>query len=71
MSDYSSFSPSIAVSSLIDVTCLLRLDDCREAELVSLLSVPLTLPPLCLRHYRENPSHFLVRQSHSGRKLSD
>lgn len=50
-SDYSSFSPGVEVSSLTDATCLLRLDDCREAELVSLLSVPLNLPPpLCPHH---------------------
>nr|DAV11268.1 MAG TPA: hypothetical protein [Caudoviricetes sp.] len=60
VSDYSSFSPGVEVSSLTDATCLLRLDDCCEAELVSLLSVPLTLPPMCLHRCRENPSHFLV-----------
>ena len=70
-SDYSSFSPGVEVSSFTDATCLLRLDDCREAELASLLSVPLILFPLCLRRKGENPSHFQVRQSHSDRKLSD
>ena len=64
-SDYSSSLAGMEVSSLIDATFLLALDDCDDgllwlslAELASLLSVPPFIPPKqYLYYHKENPNH--------------